>query len=127
MRRIERQRDSARRIRKINGTLRIFKGLPKVVVSSNNGLEEEIVDKVHMEQVLLDAYEGTLTQSNTTPCMQSPLVERLGLCATEETARYILQGKQYDDNVIDVDTNEILKYLRYKEGTEERFRPKPLI
>ena len=58
--------------------------------------------------------------------MQSPLVERLGLCATKETAQNTLQGKRYNDEGVAEDTNEVLKYLMYKEGTEGKFRSKPL-
>ena len=45
MKRVEKQRDSARRIRKMNGTLRLSKGLPMVIVPGNNGTEEEVVEK----------------------------------------------------------------------------------
>ena len=126
MKRVETQRDSARRIRKMNGTLRQNKGLPKVMVQDLNGDEIEIVEKEAMEKALLDSYEKTLTQSNTTPCMQSPLIERLGLCATTETAVDILMGNAYNEDGIDESTKEVLKFLAMKEGMRKHFMPKSL-
>ena len=92
MKRVEAQRESAKRIRKMNGTIRTSKGLSKVVVPNDDGTENEIVDKTEMEKALLKEYEKTLTQSNNKPCMQSPLKERIGLSATSQTALDILQG-----------------------------------
>ena len=42
MKRVESQRHSARRIRKMNGTLRMNKGLTKVVVQDEEGVKTEI-------------------------------------------------------------------------------------
>ena len=114
MKRVETQRESAKRIRKMNGTLRVSKGLTKVVVPNNNGSEIELVEKLAMERALLDAYEKTLTQSNNTPYIQSPLVERLGLCATKETVQKIPEGNQYNDEDVKEYTKEVLKYLALK-------------
>ena len=66
IKRIEAQRESARRIKKMNGTLRPAKGLTKVVVTNSDGAEVELVGKLEMEKALLDEYEKTLTQSNRT-------------------------------------------------------------
>ena len=65
-----------------------------------------MVEKDQLEEALLRAYEGTLTQSNTTPCMQSPLVERLGLCSTTDTAQSIVMGEDYNDEGVNEDTKE---------------------
>ena len=55
-----------------------------------------------------------------------PLMERLGLSATKETALNMLHGSQYNDEGIDKTTKEVLKYLALKEGTKDLFKPKPL-
>ena len=126
MKRVELQRESAKRIRRMNGTMRTSKGLSKVVVTDENGVDNEIVDKTNMEIALLDAYEKTLTQSNNTPCMQSPLKERIGLSANTQTAFNILEGNSYNDVGIDDITKEVLRYLEMKEGSSNMFTPKPL-
>ena len=123
---VEAQRESAKRIRRMNGTLRTSKGLSKVVVPKEDGTEIELIDKEEMERALLEAYEKTLTQSNRTPCMSSPLVERLGLSATKETAHNVLHGYYFNEEGIEDTTIEVLKYLEFKEGTKQIFKPKPL-
>ena len=45
----------------MNGTTRITKGLTKVIISGEDNTETELVDKMGMEQALLDAYEVVLT------------------------------------------------------------------
>merc|ERR1712035_109834 len=70
MKREDAQRESSRRIKKMNGTQRMMKGLTKVVVNREDGVEIELVGKQEMEKALLNTYEKTLTQSNRTPCMQ---------------------------------------------------------
>ena len=92
MQRNEAQRASAARIRRINGTTRSSKGIPKVVVPNEMGGEIEINDKTLMEKALLTAYEATLTQSNSTPCTTSPLKECLGSYVTGPLVDDILAG-----------------------------------
>ena len=126
MKRIEVQRESLRRIKKMNGTLRNAKGLTKVVIPRENGSDLELVEKLDMEKALLEAYEMTLTQSNRTPCMQFSLLERIELNATKETAQKIIEGSEYNDEGIDNATKEVLKYLALKEGSNRYFAPKSL-
>ena len=82
----EQQRVSAQRIRRMNGSERSTKGLTKVVVPGDDGDDIELVEKLAMEEALLDAYEVTLTQANKILCMVSPLKERLGSCGTGDFA-----------------------------------------
>ena len=58
--------------------------------------------------------------------MQSPLVERLGLSATTETALHILDGEDYDAEGLEDSTKEVLQYLALKKNTKQFFTPKPL-
>ena len=53
MDRTEKQRTSAARIRRMNGTLRKSSGLTKVVVPGDDGNEVELVNKLEMENALL--------------------------------------------------------------------------
>ena len=122
----ERQRVSAQRIRRMNGSARTTKGLTKVIVPGANGQEVELVDKLDMEQALLEAYEKTLTQANATPCMLSPLRERLGACGTGDVVEDLLQGNTVELNGVEEATKEVLKYLAFKGGKRSHFNPKPL-
>ena len=123
----ERQRASAQRIRRMNGSVSYSKGLAKVVVPGEEGGEVELVDKVEMEQALLDAYELILTQANQTPCMMSPLKERLGDYGTGKIVHDILLGNEIELEGVDESTKEVLKYLALKDGNRQINNPKPLM
>ena len=124
--RTEQQRTSAKRIRRMNGSLRQSGGLTKVVVQDDNGLECEVVKKEEMEQALLQAYEVTLTQANVTPCMQSPLYEHMGPCGNGDLVTDILMGNELHLEGVSQSTLEVLKYLQLKEGTKVMTAPTPL-
>ena len=103
----EQQRLSAKRIRRMNGSERSTKGLTKVVVPGDDGDDIELVEKVAMEEALLEAYETTLTQANKTPCMVSPLKERLGLCRTGDLADALIHGDHSNLDGVDGATQEV--------------------
>ena len=91
--RVEAQRLSAARIRRMNGNIRASQGLSQVITTDDDGVEATISDKMPMEEALLREYEINLTQANTTPCMVSPLKEILGPCATGQGSQDLLLGK----------------------------------
>ena len=122
----EQQRVSAQRIRRMNGSARSTKGLTKVVVPGDDGDDIELVEKIAMEEALLEAYETTLTQANKTPCMMSPLKERLGSCGTGDLANALIHGDYTNLDGVDGATQEVLKYLQLKEGSNNIFIPKAL-
>ena len=126
MQRTEKQRISTLRIRRMNGTLKSSAGLTKVVVPGEDGLDMEIIDKLELERALLVAYETTLTQSNTTPCMISPLKERIGLCGTGDLVEDLLEEEDIYLDGVDKSTLEVLKYLKLKSGIFKDYRPVPL-
>ena len=99
----------------MNGTCRKAVNLARVIVPNEDGVEMEISEKLPMEAALLQAYEVNLTQANTTPCMISPLKEKLGPCATWECARNSLLGKIQLIEGVDETTMEVLRYLALKE------------
>ena len=114
--RIEVQRLSASRIRRMNGNIRISQGISQVIVPDDEGIESEITDKIPMEAALLKAYEINLTRANTTPCMTSPLKESLGPCAKGEFAKELLLGNIRSMEGVDEATMEVLKYVSLNEG-----------
>ena len=122
----EAQRASAARVRRMNGTTRTSQGLPKVIILNPDGVDTEVNDKGQMEGILLDAYEHTLTQANGTPCMRSPLRERLGLCGTGSLVDDILLGDLDSLEGVDDSTVEVLKYLSLKNGRYDFSPPLPL-
>ena len=126
MQQTERQRVSAQRIRRMNGKLKSSNGLSKVIVVDENGRDLELIDKGEMEKALLETYEKTLTQANYTPCMKSPLIERLGSCGTGKMAVDLLEGEELNCEGVEESTAEVLKYLILKEAREEAMRPTPL-
>ena len=126
MERVERQRTSAARIRRMNGSMRTSNGLTKVVILSDNGEEVELLNKDEMETALLQAYEKTLTQANTTPCMQSPLRERLESFGDGPLILDILAGNSVEVDGVDDSTREVLKYLALKGGNHQIYAPTPL-
>ena len=123
----EKHRQSAARIRRMNGTNRASKGLHKIMITNEAGDDIEVNEKSRMEEELLKAYEGTLTQSNLTPCTVSPIKERLGPCGNGALAAELLLGKVQTLDGVDTSTLEVLKYLSLKEGTTLCHRPEPLL
>ena len=102
--RVESQRLTARRIRRMNGTSRTSGGLAQVVAPNTEGEWVELQERESMEKALLQAYEINLTQAKDTPCMIFPLNHILGSCGETESARVILEGEDYDRSGIDVAT-----------------------
>jgi len=124
--RVESQRLTALRIRRMNGTSRTSGGLAQVVAPNTEGEWVELQEREPMEKALLQAYKSNLTQAKDTPCMIFPLNYILGSCGETESARGILEGEDYDRSGIDVATQEVLKYLTLKTGSKLNYTPTPL-
>ena len=126
----ERQRASAQSIRRMNGSVRSSKGLAKVIIKGDDGLNIELVEKTAMEKALLEAYALTLTQANTTPCMVSPLKDIFGDYGTSHDSYKLTHGDTsvLDEGLYGVDesTIEVLKYLTLKGDGIQQYIPRPL-
>ena len=125
--RIEAQRLSAARIRRMNGNIRASQGLSQVIATNEEGIEVTISEKKPMEAALLQEYEINLTQANTTPCMLSPLKEIIGPCAKEQGAQELLLGRVNSIEGVSNATMEVLKYVALKEGTRLHTLPTPIL
>ena len=109
--RVEAQRLSAARIKRMNGKIGASQGLSQVITTDDDGVEATISDKIPMEEALQSEYEINLTQANTTPCMVSPLKEMLGPCATGQGAHELLLGKVQSIEGVSNATMKALKYV----------------
>ena len=124
--RVEAQRLTALRIRRMNGTCRSNGGLAQVIAPNTEGEWVELQEREPMEKALLQAYEINLTQAKDTPCMIFPLSTILGGCGETEGARVILEGLDYDRRGIEVATQEVLKYVTLKTGSKLNYTPTAL-
>ena len=67
------------------------------------------------------------TQTNTTPYMQSPLIDKLGSCGRKQGAKDILNGKLDELEGVTNVTREVLAYLQLKEEFKLNTTPNPIL
>ena len=124
--RIEEQRDSARRIRYMNGTIRHSSGLTRAVAPNENGEWVEMNTKYAMEEALRSENNRRFTQANDTPLMRGRIYDEFGTIPSQEITSAILDGTYIAPHDTAPEVNEVLTYLQLKDSASAVWKPKPL-
>lgn len=92
----EQQRSTARKIRSLQGKLRMG-SITMVTITDSNGEKVDITDQQEIERVILDSNKQKFSQSAKTPFYLSPLKDEFGFKGLTYAAQATLAGV-YDSN-----------------------------
>ena len=110
--RIEAQRASAMRIKRMNGKMHNSNGLTRAIAPNKEGEWVEVNDKESMEEALRMENSRRFTQANDTPLMRGRIYNELGVLPPEETTKSLLHGTYIVPHDTSPGVQEVLNYLK---------------
>ena len=126
MRRMEKTRESWRRIHRMDGTARKSGGLNRIISPNANGEWSEKVSKEEVEQGTLEENERRFTQAKGTPMTTSPLKDDLGLVGDGIQAVNLLKGQYTCNSSVETSVDNILSHLQTKKDEDIIEQPVPI-